>query len=108
MTFNATTLEKELRPIKEEMARQRKLGKTPQVDPQALMGLQQRISSQVQDKYGVTDEQAAVKHYNHNPSPNPKPNPNPSPNPNPNPNPNPSQVGDGWRTPRGRRGCGRG
>ena len=30
MTFNATTLEKELRPIKEEMARQRKLGKTPQ------------------------------------------------------------------------------
>ena len=58
MTFNATTLEKELRPIKEEMARQRKLGKTPQVDPQALMGLQQRISSQVQDKYGVTDEQA--------------------------------------------------
>ena len=43
MTFNATTLEKELQPIKEEMARQRKLGKTPQVDPQALMGLQQRI-----------------------------------------------------------------
>jgi predicted metal-dependent hydrolase len=66
MTFNATTLEKELHPIKEEMARQRKLGKTPQVDPQALMGLQQRISSQVQDKYGVTDEQvyAAVEHYN--------------------------------------------
>jgi hypothetical protein len=40
MTFNATTLEKELRPIKEEMARQRKLGKQPQVDPQALMSLQ--------------------------------------------------------------------
>ena len=55
MTFNATTLEKELRPIKEEMARQRKLGKTPQVDPQALMGLQQRISSQVQDKYEMLD-----------------------------------------------------
>jgi len=66
MTFNATTLEKELRPIKEEMARQRKLGKTPQVDPQALMGLQQRISQQVQGKYGVTDEQvmAAVEIYN--------------------------------------------
>ena len=29
-----------------------------QVDPQALMGLQQRISQQVQGKYGVTDEQA--------------------------------------------------
>jgi len=39
------------------------------------MGLQQRISSQVQDKYGVTDEQAAVEHYNPNPSPSPSPNP---------------------------------
>ena len=66
MTFNATTLEKELRPIKEEMARQRKLGKQPQVDPQALMQLQTRISEQVKSKFGVTDEQvmAAVEHYN--------------------------------------------
>ena len=60
MTFNAVMLEKELRPIKEEMARQRKLGKTPQVDPQALMGLQQRISQQVQAKYGVSDEEVSV------------------------------------------------
>ena len=29
----------------------------PQVDPQALMGLQQRISQQVQGTYGVTDEE---------------------------------------------------
>jgi hypothetical protein len=66
MTFNATTLEKELRPIKEEMARQRKLGKQPQVDPQALMSLQMRISQQVQAKFGVSDEEvmAAVEQYN--------------------------------------------
>jgi len=66
MTFNATTLEKELRPIKEEMARQRKLGKQPQVDPQALMTLQMRISQQVQAKFGVSDEEvmAAVEAYN--------------------------------------------
>jgi len=66
MTFNAVTLEKELRPIKEEMAKQRKLGKQPQVEPQALMQLQTRISDQVKSKFGVTDEQvmAAVEHYN--------------------------------------------
>ena len=55
----------QLRPIKEEMARQRKLGKTPQIDPQALMLLQQRISQQVQAKFGVSDEQvmAAVEKF---------------------------------------------
>jgi len=48
------------------VARQRKLGKQPQVDPQALMQLQTRISEQVKSKFGVTDEQvmAAVEHYN--------------------------------------------
>ena len=48
---------KKLKPIKEEMARQRRVGKQPQVDPQALMMLQGRISEQVQRKYGVSDEQ---------------------------------------------------
>ena len=65
MTFNAALLEKELKPIKEEMARQRRVGKQPQVDPQALMMLQGRISEQVQRKYGVSDEQvmAAVESF---------------------------------------------
>ena len=65
MTFNAALLEKELKPIKEEMARQRRGGKQPRVDPQALMMLQGRISEQVQRKYGVSDEQvmAAVESF---------------------------------------------
>ena len=65
MTFNAALLEKEFKPIKEEMARQRRVGKQPQVDPQALMMLQGRISEQVQRKYGVSDEQvmAAVESF---------------------------------------------
>ena len=66
MTFNAAMLERELKPIKEEMSRQKRAGKQPQVDTQALMQLQARISEMVQAKYGVTDEQvmAAVEHYN--------------------------------------------
>jgi len=65
MTFNAAMLERELKPIKDEMNRQRKAGKQPQVDTQALMALQARISEQVQQRYGVTDEQVmlAVEHF---------------------------------------------
>ena len=65
MTFNAAMLERELKPIKEEMSRQKRAGKQPQVDTQALMQLQARISEMVQAKYGVTDEQvmAAVEHF---------------------------------------------
>jgi len=65
MTFNAQTLEKELRPIKEEVERLRRQGKTPQVDPQVLMQVQMRISEAVQKKFGVNDEQvmAAVDQF---------------------------------------------
>ena len=50
-------LEKELRPIREEVEKARGQGKTAQVDPSALMTIQQRISEAVQDRYGVTDDQ---------------------------------------------------
>ena len=62
MTFNAVMLEKELRPIKEQAARDPQ-GK---IDPQKLMEVQVRISQAVQQKYGVTDEQvmAAVEQFN--------------------------------------------
>ena len=65
MTFNAAMLERELKPIKEEMAAARRAGKQPQVDTQALMALQARISEQVSRRYGVTDEQVmlAVEHF---------------------------------------------
>lgn len=65
MTFNAVTLEKELKPIKDEVARIRRQGKTPQVDPQVLMSVQMRISEQVKQRYGLSDEQvmAAVDKF---------------------------------------------
>jgi len=55
MAYNATLLERELQPIKDEMARQRSLGKNAQVDPNRLMQLQARISEQVHSKFGVTE-----------------------------------------------------
>ena len=65
MEFNATLLEKELAPIKAEMARLRAAGRNPQVDTGALLQLQGRISQQVHARHGVTDEQvmAAVEKY---------------------------------------------
>jgi len=65
MAFNATLLEKELKPIKEEMKRQKRAGRQPQADQAALMQLQTRISAQVQQRFGVTDEQvmAAVEKF---------------------------------------------
>jgi len=65
MTYNADLLERELGPIKKEMARQRRAGKNPQVDTEALLELQGRISAQVQERYHVTDEQvmAAVEKF---------------------------------------------
>ena len=65
MTFNAAMLERELKPIKEEMKRQKRAGRQPQADQLALQNLQSRISEQVQQKFGVTDEQvmAAVEKY---------------------------------------------
>merc|ERR1712087_209681 len=65
MQFNATMLETELKPIKEEMARQRRNGKKPEVNPQRLIQLQARISEQVQKRFGCSDEQvmAAVEQH---------------------------------------------
>lgn len=57
MTFNAVMLEKELRPIKDEVERVRKAGKTAQVDPNVLMEVQMRISEAVAARFGVTDDQ---------------------------------------------------
>ena len=55
--FNAVMLEKELRPIKEEVERLQKAGKTQRLDPNVLMQVQMRISEAVQKRFGVTDEQ---------------------------------------------------
>ncbi|KAL1502900.1 hypothetical protein AB1Y20_010973 [Prymnesium parvum] len=65
MTFNAVTLEKELKPIREQMEKIRAQGQSPQVSPQVLQAVQQRISQAVNSKYGVTDEQvmAAVEKF---------------------------------------------
>ena len=65
MTFNAVTLEKELRPIREQMDAIRAKGQQPQVSPQVLQAVQGRISAAVMQKYGVTDEQvmAAVEKF---------------------------------------------
>lgn len=57
MTFNAVMLEKELRPIKEEVEKARRQGKTVQVDPSLLMGVQERISQAVYERYGFKDDQ---------------------------------------------------
>ena len=65
MTFNAVMLEKELRPIKEQVERIKQSGQQAQLDPQLLMQVQLRISSALQTKFGVTDEQVmkAVEVY---------------------------------------------
>jgi len=65
MTFNAVMLEKELRPIKEQLERSRRSGQASQLDPQVLMQVQMRISQAVQQRFEVTDEQvmAAVEVY---------------------------------------------
>ena len=65
MTFQAVMFEKELRPIKEEVEKIKKQGKSAQVDPQLLMQVQMRISEAVQERFGVTDDQvmAAVEAF---------------------------------------------
>jgi len=65
MTFNAVTLERELKPIREQLEKLRAQGQNPQVAPQMLQAVQQKISQAVTTKYGVSDEQvmAAVEHY---------------------------------------------
>ena len=58
MTFNAVMLEKELRPIKEQVENARREGVDfPKVDGNLLMSVQMRISEAVNARFGVTDEQ---------------------------------------------------
>jgi len=65
MTFNAVMLEKELRPIREEVEKVKAQGKTAQVDPNLFVAVQMRISEAVSARFGVTDEQvmAAVEAF---------------------------------------------
>jgi len=65
MTFNAVMLEKELKPIKEEVERLRRQGRATNLDPSLLMQVQKRISEAVESRFGVSDEQvmAAVEHF---------------------------------------------
>ena len=57
MTFNAVMLEKELRPIKEQVEKARQEGKQASVDSNLLMSVQMRISEAVAARFQVTDEQ---------------------------------------------------
>ena len=65
MTFNADMLEKELKPIREQVEKLREQGRQAQVDPQLLMQVQMRISEAVKAKFGVSDDQvmAAVEKF---------------------------------------------
>ena len=64
-SFNAVMLEKELKPIKEEVERLRRQGRATNLDPSLLMQVQKRISEAVESRFGVSDEQvmAAVEHF---------------------------------------------
>jgi len=65
MTFNAVTLEKELKPLRKQMEEIRKKQPNAQMNPQVLAEVQKKISEAVLQKYQVTDEQvmAAVEIY---------------------------------------------
>ena len=65
MTFNAVTLEKELKPIRKQIEEIRKKQPEAQINPQVLASLQKRISEQVETRYGVNDAQvmAAVEEF---------------------------------------------
>jgi hypothetical protein len=65
MTFNAVMLEKELRPIKEEIHKVKASGRQAQVDPSLLMQVQMRISEAVMQRFEVSDDQvmAAIEHF---------------------------------------------
>ena len=65
MTFNAVMLEKELRPIKEEIQKVKASGRQAQVDPSLLMQVQMRISEAVMQRFEVSDDQvmAAIEHF---------------------------------------------
>ena len=58
-------LEKELKPIKEEVERLRRQGRATNLDPSLLMQVQKRISEAVESRFGVSDEQvmAAVEAF---------------------------------------------
>lgn len=65
MVFNAVQLEKELLPIRKQLAEAKKTSPTAQINPQVIIDLQQRISDAVRSRFGYTDEQvmAAVEKF---------------------------------------------
>lgn len=65
MVFNAVQLEKELAPIRKQLAEAKKTSPTAQINPQVIIDLQQRISDAVRSRFGYTDEQvmAAVEKF---------------------------------------------
>ena len=65
MVFNAVQLEKELSPIRKQLAEAKKVNSNAQINPQLLVELQTRISEAVKAKFGFTDEQvmAAVDRF---------------------------------------------
>lgn len=65
MVFNAVQLEKDLAPVRKQLAEVKKTSPGAQVNPQVIIDLQQRISDAVRARFGYTDEQvmAAVEKY---------------------------------------------
>ena len=75
MTFHAVTLEKELKPIRDQVEKIRAQGKQPQVSPELVHGVQKRISEAVSAKYGFSDEviMAAMEQFDAQEAPDFKP-----------------------------------
>mmetsp|Transcript_8556 Transcript_8556/g.29203 ORF Transcript_8556/g.29203 Transcript_8556/m.29203 type:complete len:262 (+) Transcript_8556:53-838(+) len=60
MVFNAVQLEKELAPIRKQLAEARRANKDAQINPQVLVELQLRISEGVKARFGFTDEEVML------------------------------------------------
>ena len=65
MVFNAVQLEKELAPIRKELAEAKKSTPNAKINPQVIIDLQQKISDAVRARFGFSDEQvmAAVDKF---------------------------------------------
>jgi len=65
MVFNAVQLERELAPIKKQVADARKTTPSAQLNPEVLVELQQSISDAVKSRFSYNDEQvmAAIDQF---------------------------------------------
>jgi hypothetical protein len=65
MVFNAVQLEKEVAPLRKQIAEAKRANPSAQVNPEILADLQQRISDAVRARFGYTDDQvmAAVDKF---------------------------------------------